>query len=93
MTNEHEGMEDRLARLARATETITPSADFGARVMAAVSRDRSQDLSSWIVRLGPVSIPALAVLAGVLAFWAIDNNGNYEDAVMVASHDFDQDWE
>lgn len=92
MTSDLGQMEIRLERLTKATEGVVPSPGFGARVMEAVGAQPRGNVTTWIARLGRFTIPAAAMVATALAVWAIESNGEYEDAVMVASYDLEQDW-
>lgn len=74
-----EDIDQRLARLARSTEALRPSAGFSARVMSAVALEATPSFleSAWFSsrRLLPVA----AIAAALAVVWAAQVDRSVED--------------
>ena len=74
-----EDFDQRLARLARSTEALRPSAGFSARVMSAVATQASPGLleSAWFSsrRLLPIA----AIAAALAVVWAVQAERSVDD--------------
>lgn len=76
---EQEDIEQRLSRLAGATEALRPSAGFSARVMLAIEAEAAPGFfeATWFSarRLLPVA----AVAAALAVVWAVQVDGSVDD--------------
>ena len=76
---EQEDIEQRLARLSNATETLRPSAGFSSRVMLAIEREGAPSFleATWFSarRLLPVA----AIAAAMAVVWAVQVDGTVDD--------------
>jgi len=79
--NEQEDIEQRLSRLAGATEALRPSAGFSARVMLAIEAEAAPSFleATWFSarRLVPVA----AIAAALAVVWAVQVDGSVDDAL------------
>lgn len=76
---DQENVDARLTRLARATEGIRPTPDFGARVLRALETEQR---GGWLMELGRPArriLPALALAAAVSLVWAVESDEALED--------------
>jgi len=77
--NEQEDIEQRLSRLAGATDALRPSAGFGARVMLAIEAKAAPSFleATWFSarRLVPVA----AIAAALAVVWAVQVDGSVDD--------------
>lgn len=83
-------IDARLARLAGATQGITPSAGFSSRVMQAVAEEPASTLvalqaPAW--RFFPIGVLA----AAIALFWAVSVDSEVNEA-MAASDDTELSW-
>jgi hypothetical protein len=74
-----EDIDQRLARLARGTEAVRPSAGFSARVMLAVNAEAAPNFleSAWFSsrRLLPIA----AIAAAIAVVWAVQVDRSVDD--------------
>lgn len=79
--NEQEDIEQRLSRLAGATEGLRPSAGFSARVMLSIEAEAAPTFleATWFSarRLVPVA----AIAAALAVVWAVQVDGSVDDAL------------
>ena len=83
MKDQHEDIDARLERLARATEAIRPRADFGARVAQALDAERRDGMVHELRRPARRVLPALALAAAVSLVWAVESDQAFDDALSV----------
>jgi hypothetical protein len=92
MSPREEDVDMRLARLARETDALGPSAGFNARVMAAIEREEPAGFDAlWASSRRLLPIAALA--AAVAVVWAVENRGTVDDALAVSYGSVDLDGE
>lgn len=76
---EQKDIEQRLSRLARATDAVQPSAGFSARVMLAIDAQAAPSFfeATWFSarRLVPVA----AIAAALAVVWAVQIDGAVDD--------------
>jgi hypothetical protein len=89
-----ESVEDRLSRLARATEGVRARRDFGARVMGAIEQDKGSPLfagvlSTWRRAVIPAALAAVFGL-GLAAFG--ESDANEDMAASYTAVDAELDW-
>jgi hypothetical protein len=92
VSNEDQNLDERMARLGRATEAIRPRAGFSARVMGALGSERQigwLDVVSGSSRRF-LSIAALA--AAVAAVWAVKSESTVDDALAASYGTVDVEW-
>jgi hypothetical protein len=77
----HEDIDERLERLARATEAIRPRADFGARVAQALEAESRSHGFHELRRPARRILPALALAAAVSLVWAFESDRAFDDAL------------
>jgi len=75
--------DDRLSRLARATEALGPSAGFVGRVLAAVEGDREPGWREGVVRFGRamLAVAALSALAGLAVAFESERSADLDLAM------------
>jgi hypothetical protein len=79
--DEHENIDERLERLARATEAVRPRADFGVRVAHALEAERRGLVLHELRRPARRVLPALALAAAVSLVWAFESDRAFDDAL------------
>lgn len=85
-----EDIDARLARLASATQGITPSAGFNSRVMQRIGDEPAPTLVA--LRAPAFRFFPIGMLAAALAlFWAVSVDGEVTEA-MAASDDLELSW-
>lgn len=74
-------IDQRLSRLAGATDSLAPSAGFSARVMLAIERDAMPGFleSTWFS--GRRLLPVAAICAALAVVWAVQVDGTVDDAL------------
>jgi len=77
--SEQEDLEQRLARIAGATDALRPSAGFGARVMAAIDHAPPPSFleTTWLSARRLLPVAALAAAMAVV--WAVQVDGTVDD--------------
>ncbi|MEI9937970.1 MAG: hypothetical protein WDO74_33005 [Pseudomonadota bacterium] len=77
--NEQEDFEQRLARLSGATNSLRPSAGFGARVMLAINREAAPSFleTTWFSARRLLPVAAIAAVMAVV--WAVQVDGTVDD--------------
>ena len=76
-------IDDRLARLARATEEVRPGPDFGARLARKLEGERRGGVLLELGRPARRILPALALAAAVSLVWAVESDQALDDALSV----------
>jgi hypothetical protein len=76
-------MDARLARLAKATEDLNPSAGFTGRVIAAVERESAPGILETLWASSRRLLPIAAVAAACALVWAVENQTTVDDALAV----------
>jgi len=79
--DQHEDVDARLERLARATEAIRPRPDFGARVARALEAEGRSEVFHELRRPARRVLPALALAAAVSLVWAVESDQAFDDAL------------
>jgi hypothetical protein len=91
--DQHEDIDVRLERLARATEGIRPRPDFGARLALALEAEQR---GGWLIELRRPALrilPALALAAAVSLVWAVESDQAFDDALSVyADETMELEW-
>jgi hypothetical protein len=90
MTQEHEDMDARLARLASATDGVTPRAGFSNRVMARIGQEQ---LGTLLALRAPARrfIPFGMLAAALALVWAVSVDSQVNEA-LAASDDVELSW-
>lgn len=88
-----ETVDERLARLTRATADVRPRADFGARVVRAAQAGASTE-GIWmqLPRMARWFVPAAAVMAAIGIGVAIGDADDVDDAFAVTYDQTEVDW-
>ena len=81
MKDQHEDIDARLERLARATEAIRPRGDFAARVARALDAEGRNEGVHELRRPARRVLPALALAAAVSLVWAVESDQAFDDAL------------
>jgi hypothetical protein len=82
MSQKHEDIDARLARLAGATEGVRPRADFSSRVMARIGEQQVGTL--WELRAPARRFIPIGMLAAALALvWAVSVDDQVNEAIAV----------
>jgi hypothetical protein len=90
MSREHEDMDARLSRLTSASEGVTPSAGFSARVMARIGQEQVGTL--FALRTPARRFVPVGMLAAALALvWAVSVDSQVNEAV-ASSDDVELSW-
>ncbi len=90
MSQKHEDIDARLARLRGATEGLRPRADFSSRVMARIGEERADMLSA--LRTPARRFIPIGMLAAALALvWAVSVDQQVNEALAV-SDDVELSW-
>jgi hypothetical protein len=76
---DRDDIDARLERLARATENVKPSADFGARVARALEREEPGGILLELGKPARRMLPALALAAAVSLVWAVESDRKLDD--------------
>ncbi|MBN2194142.1 MAG: hypothetical protein JW751_15100 [Polyangiaceae bacterium] len=91
MSERRDPIEERLARLAEATDSIRPHPGFEARIADAVAAERaalsSLRASDWVfnvVQSGRLVLAAAALAAGIAVFSAVESAAAYDREAAVA---------
>ena len=93
--SEEEQIDERLARLTKATETVRPRADFTARVMSAATASAKPELDGFWTQLPRAArwfIPAAALAAAVAIGVAVSNQGDVDDAMAATYDEAELEW-
>jgi hypothetical protein len=90
MSQKHEDIDARLARLAVATEGVRPRADFSNRVMERVGAEQLDTV--WALRAPARRFIPIGMLAAALALvWAVSVDRQVNEA-MAVSDDVELSW-
>ena len=76
---DYEDMDQRLARLARATEGIHPSAGFSAKVMRAIDAEAAPSIFDLAWSSARRMVPVAAIVAGLAVTWAVQVDRSVDD--------------
>jgi len=76
---DYEDMDQRLARLARATEAIRPSTGFSAKVMGVVEAEAAPSIFDLAWSSARRLVPVAAIVAGLAVTWAVQMNRSVDD--------------
>ncbi len=89
-------IEERLARLAKATEGVRPRADFTAEVMSAVRAEpKSPSPSDWWSDVPFVArrlLPVAAIAAAVGIVWAVRTSSDVDTAFADSYDSMELEW-
>jgi len=77
--SEQEDLEQRLARIAGATNALRPSAGFGARVMAAIEQQAAPSFLEVTWFSARRLLPVAALAAAMAVVWAVQVDGTVDD--------------
>jgi hypothetical protein len=92
MLDRDEDTDARLARLARATELVRPSAGFSARVKGTLARERTADFRPVVVRVGRLVLGIAALVAVGTTALAIAESRAARTSVAVAYGIEEPEW-
>lgn len=76
---EQEDIEQRLARLAGATDALRPSAGFSARVMLAVDAEATPSFLEAAWSSARRMVPVAAIAAALAVVWAVQVDNSVDD--------------
>lgn len=89
-------IEERLGRLAKATENVRPRADFTAKVMGAVNAEKTKPApSDWWSDVPFVArrlLPVAAIAAAVGIAWAVRTSGDVDTAFANSYDSMELEW-
>jgi hypothetical protein len=85
LTDENDAIEERLARLRRATDGVRPSTGFEARVLGALEAEPANARpSAFPAGLWPAArrcLPLAALAAALALVWALESESAADDAL------------
>jgi len=76
---DHEEMDQRLARLARATDGIRPSAGFSLRVQRAIDAEAVPSIFDLAWSSARHLVPVAAIAAALAVTWAVQMDRSIDD--------------
>jgi hypothetical protein len=92
MIDDFQQVDDRLARLTRATSPIEPRPGFEARVMLAVRRSAMGDWNVGLWRVGRYALALSALAVVVATFFAVRGEAQDDEQQAVAYGTVDAEW-
>lgn len=92
VTAHEEGVDERLARLRRATEALRPRAGFNRRVMAAIEAEAPAARLYGIARPARRFLAFAALAAAVSMVWAVRSEGAVDEALAASSDAVELEW-
>ncbi|HEY4105260.1 MAG TPA: hypothetical protein VGM44_15290 [Polyangiaceae bacterium] len=78
---DYEDIDQRLARLARGSEALRPSASFSARVMRAVNEEATPSLLEGAWFSARRLLPVAAIAAALAVIWAVQVDRSVDDEI------------
>ncbi|MES1177000.1 MAG: hypothetical protein ABUL62_21945 [Myxococcales bacterium] len=78
---DQEDIDQRLARLSRATQSLRPSAGFSARVMLAIDTQAAPSIFETAWFSARRLVPVAAIAAALAVVWAVQVDGTVDDSL------------